>query len=257
MWTFGQASVIGSAHEKSGLPCQDHTAVKEIRLPSGEHILIACASDGAGSAKHSQVGSKIVCLSFIEAVEDWFATKTDFVDYQFFADWLRKCNYAIEINARVYGASPKEFSATALTAVLGQKMSAFFQIGDGAIVVDSIELDDAEIFSLTNPPDWNEYVNTTTFVTSSDSLRKAYAAIYPLAIDKIAIFTDGIEHGVIVDKLQEAYQPFFTKSFSAIKPTWSSRKASDWVNKILLNKHVNSFSDDDKSLILAVRDSNV
>ena len=49
------ASVQGNGHISSNIPCQDHSAYEYL----GEGWGIAITSDGAGSAKHSDVGSKI------------------------------------------------------------------------------------------------------------------------------------------------------------------------------------------------------
>src|SRR5437868_3748740 len=56
MWAAVSASVIGTAHEATGAPCQD--ACDIVRLKIGdEDVLLAALADGAGSVSHSQVGS--------------------------------------------------------------------------------------------------------------------------------------------------------------------------------------------------------
>ena len=54
-WIVVGASVQGNGHISSNIPCQDHSAYEYL----GEGWGIAITSDGAGSAKHSDVGSKI------------------------------------------------------------------------------------------------------------------------------------------------------------------------------------------------------
>lgn len=55
-WIIVGASVIGRGHVGSGFPCQDSNSYAIL----GNGWGIAITSDGAGSAKHSHVGSKIV-----------------------------------------------------------------------------------------------------------------------------------------------------------------------------------------------------
>ena len=55
-WIIVGASVIGRGHIESNMPCQDSNSYASL----GNGWGIAITSDGAGSAKHSHVGSKIV-----------------------------------------------------------------------------------------------------------------------------------------------------------------------------------------------------
>lgn len=55
-WIIVGASVIGRGHIESNMPCQDSNSYVSL----GNGWGIAITSDGAGSAKHSHVGSKIV-----------------------------------------------------------------------------------------------------------------------------------------------------------------------------------------------------
>ena len=55
-WIVVGASVIGRGHVESNMPCQDSNTYADL----GNGWGIAITSDGAGSAKHSHVGSKIV-----------------------------------------------------------------------------------------------------------------------------------------------------------------------------------------------------
>lgn len=56
---------IGSAHYGSGKPCQDYSL-------SGANELIACAivSDGCSTGRHTDVGSRVLTLSTLQAIRD-------------------------------------------------------------------------------------------------------------------------------------------------------------------------------------------
>ena len=49
-------SIRGPLHKSLGLPCQDYSCAR-----STKNKLVAIVSDGAGSAKHSKIGAKIIC----------------------------------------------------------------------------------------------------------------------------------------------------------------------------------------------------
>ena len=54
MWRTLCQSVVGSFHVQTGLPCQDYGDYKLL----GQDVLIGAVADGAGSAKHSDLGAK-------------------------------------------------------------------------------------------------------------------------------------------------------------------------------------------------------
>lgn len=56
---------IGSTHYSSGKPCQDYAL-------SGSNELVACAiiSDGCSTGRHTDVGSRVLTLSTLQAIRD-------------------------------------------------------------------------------------------------------------------------------------------------------------------------------------------
>ena len=64
MWRHVAASVQGASHVRSGVPCQDFSTVAAV--PAGG-VLLAYA-DGAGSARHAEVGAGIACRGLIAEV---------------------------------------------------------------------------------------------------------------------------------------------------------------------------------------------
>ena len=65
------ASVIGNSHISMNLPCQDSCNYENL----GNGWGIAVTSDGAGSAEHSETGSKIVANRTIEHFKQYLKTK--------------------------------------------------------------------------------------------------------------------------------------------------------------------------------------
>ena len=65
MWRHIAQSLQGPSHVDEGTPCQDTHGVRVLgEAPHG--VLIACVADGAGSAKHSEIGSAIACEAILE-----------------------------------------------------------------------------------------------------------------------------------------------------------------------------------------------
>src|SRR6185436_9273324 len=64
LWRLLGASVTGTSHLKSGLPCQDAHACRA--LPGG---VILAVADGAGSAERSAEGARCAADSVLTALE--------------------------------------------------------------------------------------------------------------------------------------------------------------------------------------------
>src|SRR5206468_8733508 len=66
-WKFAAASVIGTSHQKSSEGvCQDSHAVKFLDHASA---FLGVVSDGAGSASHAHIGSRLTCDIILREAE--------------------------------------------------------------------------------------------------------------------------------------------------------------------------------------------
>ena len=65
MWRLLKESVEGTAHRRTGAPCQDSCAGTATRPGQEDFLVLACA-DGAGSAELSGEGSARACQRFVE-----------------------------------------------------------------------------------------------------------------------------------------------------------------------------------------------
>ena len=255
MWVHGHASIIGEAHEKNGIPCQDSSVSKILKTKKAGEIFLAGVSDGAGSAKHSDLGSEIVLDTFIMVAQAWIKETGDVEPEHFFQIWFEETRKKLSEKAVEIGAEFRDFAATALLAIVWSDKVAFFQIGDGCIIVDIF--DDGLDKDFPSWIFWNDRldveVNVTTFVTSDDAWSSADCEIYPARVKNIALFTDGIEHGVMHNKTQSAHENFFARCFNPLKERTESDGISVALKKMLESPAISGFSDDDKSLVLAVR----
>src|SRR5262245_47976773 len=65
-WNVLYGSVAGTSHEGRGEPCQDY-ALARICRPEGGPVLVAACADGAGSARHADLGARLACIGIVGA----------------------------------------------------------------------------------------------------------------------------------------------------------------------------------------------
>lgn len=253
-WRYAYASVAGTSHEKNGSVCQDAGSCRVVESIGGGPILLAMASDGAGSARRSEEGARMAVALFLDhfgaACRDRGIAA---IDRAFVLSWLMRLRRKIAAHAARAGIRSGEFACTALGAVIANDRSVFFQIGDGAIVVSGRH--GPGEYDWVFWPQHGEFANTTNFVTQRDAARAIEIEIHYGAIDDVALFTDGIERLVLDLREKTAHAPFFRPLFrwlAATKPPEKS-EASPALVQYLGSKQVCDRTDDDKTLIMATR----
>jgi hypothetical protein len=255
MWRFGLASVAGTAHAKSSLPCQDASRAEVVVDASGDDVLLAVASDGAGSAAQSQIGARLACDLFAEDVRAFFTAGGELrhLTGDFIGEWIARFQRAVAERAQAGNLKPQDFACTLLAAVVGRERAAYFQLGDGAMV--EARRGEAGHYRCVCWPQQGEYVNTTNFLTDADAAEKVFAALTDEAPDEIAIFTDGLQGLVLDYRTQAAHAPFFAPLFAWLRPRPAglSAELSDSLAVYLSSEKINARTDDDKTLILATR----
>lgn len=256
-WRVAHTSVIGTSHEKTGLPCQDLSCCRIVSDPYGRQVLLAVASDGAGSAPRSLDGATLAVAWFLRDFGDAATCSgLDGITKKFIQDWLYRIRSEIRDRAEAHDLSPREFACTILGAVVGYDRAAFFQIGDGAIVVSNrTEPDD---YGWVFWPQHGEFANQTNFLTQEDALKVLEFELEEQCIDEVAIFTDGIERLVLDLQEKTAHAPFFRTLFGWLaknEPAAVGEEIpeSEIVSRYLGSTQINDRTDDDKTLILATR----
>ncbi|SDB22043.1 PP2C family serine/threonine-protein phosphatase [Belnapia rosea] len=252
-WRTAYASSIGTSHQKSGTPCQDAGGCRVVKAADGREVLVIGVSDGAGTAKRSDIGSALVVESFLERFAEAAATSPDLkaIDRKLVDEWFDDVRDSIGARAAQDGAEPNDYACTLLGAVVGPEAAAYVQIGDGAIVVSSEE---ASGYSWIFWPQHGEYANSTYFITQDGAERVLQFEIQP-AMDEIAIFSDGIERLVLDMTARTVHGPAFRPIFEWLASTEPdlSGAPSPGLAAYLGSDHVNRRTDDDKTLVMATR----
>ncbi len=208
--------------------------------------LVIVAADGAGSASHSEVGATLACDEFVrrvQAIEPGMLF-TRYGMTALFAD-VRTALFAEAERLKV---PPREVACTALLAVVGPASATLAQLGDGAIVIGHGQ-DHRVVFW----PEPAEYANATDFLTDDQFADFIRVEMVRDPIVEVAAFTDGLQRLALDFTTRTAYRPFFCPLFNELRTAADPATLAEPLRKFLDSDRVNERTDDDKTLILAVR----
>lgn len=248
-WRFVNAAVRGTSHEVSGAPCQDDCFVDV----AGD-VLVAIASDGAGSASRSEEGAGLTCETLLRCIEEWLRTGSDVEDIrrETVEEWVGNARAVVEARAVQMELTLRDFACTVVGAIVGLEAAAFFQIGDGAAVTGSHGQYDVVFW-----PSGGEYANMTYFTTDDDWREHLAFEVRAGSIDDVAVMTDGLQRLALQFDARAAHVPFFEPMFGVLQNAEPGFATSFEVPLVVFlgSEAVNARTDDDKSLVLATRRS--
>lgn len=215
-------------------------------------MIVVVVSDGAGSASRSDVGSRLACHSAHTLVKEHFAKKLPIttIDKALAETWLSDIRQKLAEKALALGVPLRELATTISIAIVGNESTILIVVGDSPCVVHDTGTWLAPIW-----PMRGEYANQTFFATQDPIPIWDFLRI-DRRIDKVAVFSDGIEKLVLKDKGKVVFQPFFDemfKGFPTIGKGGRNRPYSGDIREFLASDRVNSLTDDDKTLIIATR----
>lgn len=254
-WRIAVASSIGTSHIANGSPCQDSYHCRLLETHSNAKVLVAVASDGAGTARCSDVGSQLACNSLGELAKNFFDNggEVSTLDRSMVEKWIKYIVEDLSCRAADDGNQIREYACTLLAVIVSEAAAAFIQIGDGAIVV-SHGVEDG--WSYVFWPQHGEFANTTNFLISADVLDCLGFELALRPIKEFAVFTDGIENLVLHKASKTVHEPFFNAIFRAVRLSrvegLDEGLSRDLAN-YLATPAITDRTDDDKTLILASR----
>ena len=252
-WRWAGACAIGVSHVRSALECQDRAGCLTVESSTGP-VIVAVVSDGAGSAKEAARGATIVCSEFHRRAISYLRTGGALVDIddEIVADWIDSIRDRISAVAHFSALKPRDYAATLVALLANDEHGVIIHIGDGAAVVRSYETKE---WSVPSWPFHGEYASTTRFVVD-DPYVKFNVVHLEFAIDRFAVFSDGIESLVLDHRDKTAPTSIFERFLQPVV-TWDgigrSRKLSKHLRDYLNSDKVCEATDDDKTLILGAR----
>jgi hypothetical protein len=251
MWKIIRASVIGTSHANSNLPCQDDCYADIIYGANDLDYLVCLVSDGAGSAKEGQKGAELACNTARTNIEATLGNLSlNPLDESLVEKWVKDIQHAIYKMADANGLTARDYACTLLGAVVSPNKALFFQIGDGAIVASSGYAQGAVFW-----PDSGPYENMTYFVTEEDALAHLRISSIRTQIDEVAVFSDGIQRLALLFEQCIPHTPFFEPMFKALRRQIPDEceVLDEQLARFLNSDAINKRTDDDKTLILATR----
>ena len=204
------ASKRGRSHAQEGKPRDDH--FKMSHMDNGWYIM--AVADGAGSAKYSREGSRIVCeevtnycmaqlansKDFESAVKQYNEHKTesesdarkavgDYI-YKIVGTAAFKAHKSINAEAAIKKLPAKQYATTLLLAICKKFefgwFIATFWVGDGAICLYNKQAHTAEVLGV---PDEGEYAGQTRFLTMPEIFKDATSLYQRLRFRIVDDFT--------------------------------------------------------------------
>ncbi len=258
-WRTACASAAGTSHARSGVRCQDAGRCEVVQAVDGTEVLVASASDGAGSAALSEHGARCAVDSFQRAFTGAARLQPDlgFLDEARARAWLAALQHEIAALAAAQGEAPRDYACTFLGAVVGPAAAVFLQVGDGAITVADARGDDEHRWITW--PQHGEFANATFFVTMAEAGDvMAFTRREPDdargQVRELALFTDGLERLILDFTARTVHTPSVRPILGWLAGTApADGQPSAILAAYLDSASVNRRTDDDKTLVLATR----
>ncbi|WP_157673712.1 PP2C family serine/threonine-protein phosphatase [Endozoicomonas ascidiicola] len=213
------ASVRGPGHINRGQPNQDAVLIRRNR-----NSWLAVVSDGMGSRKHSDIGSKMACQAVLMMTRQCSFDEPD--------KTVIHCTYKHWLNL-LDNIRPDDAIATCLFA-WGKPSGKcrLFQLGDGAIYVSSGEQQTLK------PRDENSFGNETTGLGLSKKYSDWVCAQSQISINQgLVLVTDGISDDLVEPQL-------FASSVIKTMKNKGARYGKQWMKRELENWPTPHHTDD-------------
>jgi hypothetical protein len=252
-WSISIGKVTGTSHIRSGKPCQDDALARWV--PTAGALILA-VSDGAGSGMFTHVGAAVAVRSCCYYIESRIASGTS-VDTNLLKEAAKQAQADLALLHTVFSrasensVTPRDLATTLLVVVIYSSRLLMLQIGDGAIVVNSHQR-----LQCLSPLIQREYVNITTFLTDEFALTEAHVCdIDAHDIDSVAVMSDGVQHLSVSYPSNEPFPDFFVPVFRYAHDNThvAQDKRFQELQHLLDKQDVNMLTDDDKTLVIAVR----
>lgn len=238
----------GSAHERMGQPCQDALAYW---VTPGGAVLIFVA-DGAGTAERAEQGAQTAVREALEALDAGLAQGSP----QDEAGWralveesFYQARQALEQLAAAESLPLKSFATTLACGVALDGWLVTGQVGDGAVIAGA---EQGELFAAALPQR-GEYANETYFLTLPDALERLEVQVSSQPIAALALLSDGLTRLALQLPAYKPHSPFFAPLLSFASRAQDQDRAEEQLAAFLVSERVCARTDDDKTLVLAVR----
>ena len=241
-WKAIGESVPGTSHIAADKGCDD-----AVRFIAEDGRLIACISDGAGSALYGAQAARY-CADNMVSLLSALNICSETAVYQA----VEETYDGLVKLASAHNCEINEWSCTLLGCYADGDMAIYFQVGDGAIVCREADGTYHHIWW----PHNGEYQNVTAFVVDNPGLADLNVRTVIGCPEEIAMFTDGLQMLALNYEQQQPHQPFFTALFPSLRMADTVERQTMLSQRLaayLDSQAINERTDDDKTLFLATR----
>jgi hypothetical protein len=161
---------------------------------------------------------------------------------------LEAVRAVLQTKALALGLDLRDMACTLLACCITDTHAVFLQLGDGAWVVAV----DGRLEVVTWPES-GEYANETVFITSSAFLDQSSFTVKSGRVEAVAGLSDGLQRLSLDYASRSPHQGFFLPMLETLR---AAEDASDLIAPFMAfldSDAVNQRTDDDKTLMLAVR----
>lgn len=247
-WQFLSASVVGTSHLRTQLPCQD--AHRIVCLPSGD--LLCAVADGLGSAALADQGAQLaveVALTSLTAALQAGLPENESEREALLRNAFVAARSALEAKATDANQALRDYATTLIVTVLGKDWLGVAHLGDGAVVV---QLENEPLCTI-SPPVRGEFANETMPLTSPNALEALRYQAKLGNVLALSLFSDGLQNLCLDAASGEPYEPFFAPLFAQLAAPIEVAAAQQALSDFLQSERVCKRSDDDKTLLLLRR----
>ncbi len=230
---FLGSSVTGTSHRSNQIPCQDAWQVRA--TPTG---MVACLSDGAGSARFSDVGSRMLVDTVCEVLCQQPSLDEAAVQ--------RVKEAIVQVREKVSQMGDlSDYHATLCGVITDKEGHLVFHIGDGLII--GVDPDDWSDFIVSEPEN-GEFAETTYFFTLPDWSSHLRMMFAPPRYKLWFLMSDG---AASFSALTNPYRP--TENFLLPVHNYLSRvdvaSGQQALDNTLNDARTDGITSDDKSLV--------
>ena len=174
---------------------------------------------------------------------------------ELFVNTVKEVNIALKNEANNNGYLINDLACTLLVFVATPHWIAAMQIGDGFIVVCPQDSEDDSDYKIIFKPDKGEFVNETTFVTSTNALDEMQVEVLEGTQEFICASTDGLEKVAIRTNNWLPFPPFFKPLKEYMYETPNPKAEHKYLDEFLNSDQLNARTNDDKTLLLCLYQS--